>query len=49
MKRFVWVPGLLILAYLVAMIGPGEVRAGYVDNGDGTVSDTRTGLMWQQG
>jgi len=49
MKRWGWWLGLLVFGCLVGMIGAGEARAGYVDHHNGTVSDTRTGLMWQQG
>jgi len=49
MKRWGWWLGLWVFGCLVGMIGAGEARAGYVDHHNGTVSDTRTGLMWQQG
>jgi len=49
MKHGGWVLGLLVLRCLVGMVGAGEVRADYLKNGNGTVSDTMTGLMWQQG
>ena len=34
---------------MLALFWPAVGLAGFVDNGDGTVSDTFTGLMWQQG
>ena len=46
MQRFSSLFGLLWGLWLVLFAGP--VWAGYVNNGDGTVSDTTTGLMWQQ-
>ena len=39
---------LLILLVSVLLFCP-AAHAGYIDNGDGTVTDTGTGLMWQQG
>jgi hypothetical protein len=39
---------LAIIWGLVAVLAP-LANAGYVDNGNGTVTDTVTGLMWQQG
>ena len=39
--------------FLMGMIGwmllCGTAQAELIDNGDGTVTDTETGLMWQQG
>jgi hypothetical protein len=40
-----WVSLVLFLALLV---WPGVVFAAFVNNGNGTVTDTTTGLMWQQ-
>jgi hypothetical protein len=36
----------LLLCLFIAAAG--TARAAFVDNGDGTVTDTNTGLMWQQ-
>jgi len=38
----------LIFSLLLLVLWCGFVSAALVDNGDGTVSDTETGLMWQQ-
>lgn len=35
-------------AKAVRAVRGGQVESGYIDNGDGTVTDTATGLMWQQ-
>jgi hypothetical protein len=34
---------------VVCLLSRGSVEAAWVDNHDGTVSDTVTGLSWQQG
>ncbi len=41
-----WV--MVILVVCGMMVGAGPVQGEMVDNGDGTVSDTATGLMWQK-
>ena len=33
---------------MVLLLSVGIAQADLIDNGDGTVSDSRTGLMWQQ-
>jgi|WetSurMetagenome_2_1015567.scaffolds.fasta_scaffold07652_5 PKD repeat protein len=38
----------ICLALLLAMVCVPVAKAGYVNNGDGTVTDTTTGLIWQQ-
>lgn len=42
--RYLLMPALAILAALA----PLTARAAYIDNGDGTVTDTVTGLMWDK-
>ena len=46
MKRILTAIG--ITACLCLILGTGPLWAGYVDNGDGTVTDTSTGLTWQK-
>jgi hypothetical protein len=43
-RRILCIPALALLAALA----PLTVHAAYVDNGDGTVTDTVTGLMWDK-
>ncbi len=38
-----------LLSCFLILICYGTSFAGFTDNGNGTVTDTRTGLMWQQG
>ena len=38
----------MILIALLVLLTPSFVLGAFVDNGDGTVTDTVTGLMWQQ-
>ena len=38
----------LVLSLMFLFFWVGVVAAALVDNGDGTISDTETGLMWQQ-
>ena len=38
----------ICLALLLAMVCVPVAKAAYVNNGDGTVTDTTTGLIWQQ-
>jgi len=46
-KLFVWtILYLMIILYLT--ISSAAAGAGFIDNGDGTVTDTSTGLMWQR-
>ncbi|MEW6260159.1 MAG: DUF1566 domain-containing protein [Thermodesulfobacteriota bacterium] len=45
MRRAMAMAGVAIGLILVTQIG---VLAGYIDNGNGTVTDTSTGLMWQK-
>lgn len=40
--------GLLILVLGLLGIFTGDSQAAYTDNGDGTVTDSITGLVWQQ-
>ena len=35
--------------YYVRCVRGGQTQQSLVDNGDGTVTDNRTGLIWQQG
>jgi Protein of unknown function (DUF1566) len=42
--RYLLIPALALLAALASL----PVLAAYVDNGDGTVTDTVTGLMWDK-
>ncbi len=39
---------LLIVLTLCLLAGAGLSEARYIDHGNGTVTDTQTGLMWQQ-
>lgn len=45
MRNFV---GFLTLFYLFIATATAFAGGSYVDNGDGTVTDESTGLMWQQ-
>ena len=39
----------IVLTLILSLcIGSSSALAAYVDSGDGTVTDTETGLMWQQ-
>ena len=38
----------VIAALIAALAGPAFGADRFVDNGDGTVTDTRRGIMWQQ-
>jgi hypothetical protein len=56
MRRFVSIAGMLgLLLIIIGVAGTGHVATAakpqaprFVDNGDGTVTDTQTGLMWEQ-
>jgi len=37
-----------VIAYSVRAVRGGQSQSAYVNNGNGTVTDTSTGLMWQQ-
>lgn len=42
--------GILIISLLLFQLSTGQgFAASFADNGDGTVTDSVTGLMWQQG
>lgn len=43
-----WLAALVVMSFLVNVLGADWARAAYTDNGNGTVTDTVTGLMWQQ-
>jgi hypothetical protein len=47
LRRFFQVKKTILICVL-ALFWPAVGLAGFVDNGDGTVSDAFTGLMWQQ-
>ncbi len=40
---------IILFTVLLVLVGWTAALAKLVDNGDGTVTDTATGLMWQQG
>lgn len=40
---------IIVLALAAALCAAASAEAAWVNNHDGTVSDTLTGLMWQQG
>ena len=39
---------LFIMPFCFLLVCAFTAQAGYIDNGDGTVTDTGTGLMWQK-
>lgn len=43
-RRFIWAVGLLVIFSLIHL--PALAGERFVDNGDGTITDTKTGLMW---
>ena len=39
---------LLVIVFTLSLFVQSSVRAEFINHGDGTVTDTETGLMWQQ-
>ena len=48
MKKRKWRNLSALAALFAVMLWCPFAQAGYIDNGDGTVTDTGTGLMWQK-
>lgn len=47
MRRF-FRPALIAAAVIFFLTGPGMAADRFVDNGDGTITDNETGLMWSR-
>ena len=47
-KRVPAISILMVILYLLVFSAAAVAQGRFVDNGDGTITDTRTGLMWAQ-
>ena len=49
-RKGYWILGVLLTVFLMGFINPvlAQTTSQFTDNGDGTVTDSKTGLMWTQ-